>query len=366
MLAFTIVCFSLLAAAWMSGVSAVLDGPKIQIVNTFLQRLMDGESLAAAYYHTQHIEEALDDYCRHMIDLLAAHVNDYLTRIDPNMHYDTHQPPARGGVFDRAWKEIPYILYWIRYSNLLILNVLKQDLIRRGHRISPRSILAVIDEAYVSDVSEKHGVNNHPPEDLASFQKHIINIAKQFSMNKAMIARYGFQTPLRARLQFNQNMIIDLHDHMVRYMRIETRFDKHYYFTALENEINVIYMNQEIRGYEHDLVKLYVGIVSREMLAVIAIYAAPPLPVILLPPLQKGTEVISGLSESQWVVRHFMSLDGHPYVQLGLISDELLNALGREIQNIRNIYLLYKPGHEWMSKLLPILNALRGVGRRNN
>jgi hypothetical protein len=100
MLASTIVYFSLLSASWMSGVSAVLDQPHRAIVDTFLDRIRAGQSLAVAYSNTllehwiangrqpnQHFEEALEAYFRHEIDILNNHVDNYRrpTNIRPTL-----------------------------------------------------------------------------------------------------------------------------------------------------------------------------------------------------------------------------------------------------------------------------------------
>jgi hypothetical protein len=271
----------------------------------------------------------------------------------------TNPLPARDRDFVLAWNEIPYFVYRIRYSNLLILNGLKQDMIRRGLPISPQSILAVIDDDYVREVSVEHRDQNVPPADRDSFESHITNIVKLFSINKEMLDRNQFPSVLRDRLAYYQVMIRDLHYGMARNMQIETRPRYQAGFTALGSSIHVLSSNLDIHGYHHDQVIFFVEILSKSILWVIEIYAGHTIP--------DGREIISGLLETQPVVRHFMSLDRHasPDTQLADIADELLAALEPEIRAISVRYQeIYLPGYAWMITLEETVDVLRQVGGR--
>jgi hypothetical protein len=345
----TIVYFSLLSASWMSTVSAVLDGPQTVIINEFHDRLRGGQHLDDAVYYTQ--EEALDAYCEWKIKILNNYVNSYISRMDPNTNHGRQHRPPRGQDSDLAWNEIPYLVYWVRYSNLRILNGLKNDMIRRGYFISPQSILAVITDGYLRDVSVQYGENNQPPTNSDSFEALILSIAVQFSMNQAMLVRIQSPNPLLTRLQRYQSMISDLHDGMARYLQIETRISYHNKFMPFANRIAGL-RRRRVRGYDHSDVTFCVDSLSRELLSVIAIYAGGAL-------APKGKEVISRLLETKDVVRHYMRLDRHRDILLVAISDRLLDVLGLELGSISNIY---QPGYAWMTQVMTMLDQLRDVG----
>jgi hypothetical protein len=113
--------------------------------------------------------DALEVYCTWQIGMLNEHVNYYITHsMDPNINYGIHQAPPRVPAFSLVWNELPYIVYWIRYINLGIVNGLKQDIIRRGLPLSPLSMLMVIEQLQrdshrlldaVKDRFEMHGLS---------------------------------------------------------------------------------------------------------------------------------------------------------------------------------------------------------------
>jgi hypothetical protein len=396
MFASTIVCFYLISSSWMSAVSVEPNGSQKVIIRAFLDRLHAGDSLADAVDNTQ--REALDAYCRWKIDDLTAHVNKYLspTHMDPNIDYSSDRPHPPGADFTAAWKEIPYLVYLIRYSSLRLLNDLKQDLNRRGHHISPQSILAVINDEYVGDVSVNYGdasvnygdvfgnfgdvsvnfrdmplnsgdvtvnygdvgVNygdiNYPQTNADSFETLIIYIAIQFSMNQEMLDRNQSPHALLERLRSYQDMIRDLHHGMARYMQIETRLRYHLIINGFRDPIEALYHNHDVRGFEHRDVKFYVDMISKAILSVMAIYAGGPM-------VPTGTGTISRVLQYEEVVRHFMRLDPRPNIQIAQISDRLLSVLSAELRRVKNIY---PPEYPWMAKLLTMAIKLRGVGER--
>jgi hypothetical protein len=317
MLASSIVYFSLFSASWMSVVSALLDGPQTVIMNRFRYRLVAGHSLAVAVYLTEReapdlFHDALEVYCTWQIGMLNEHVNYYIThRVDPNINHGIHQAPPRVPAFSLVWNELPYIVYWIRYMNLRIVNGLNLDIIRRGLPLSPLSMLTVIDDAYVMCVSNKYGNHNYLLGNEDPYEDHITNIAVQYAMNKEILLYNQSGTALRARLQRYQTMILALHAGMARYMQIETRLRNDQGFTALENQIQGL-SDIGVRGYGHSHVKHHVEIVSQAILSVIAVYGIRIYEGL---PIPFGTEMICDLLITQRAVRHFIRPDLHRYIR---------------------------------------------------
>jgi hypothetical protein len=330
----------------MSSVSAVLTVYQFQQALAFGNRLDDSSDSTDP--------DAMEAYISERIDDLTRHVNTYLRKIDKTVDYENNLPPGPDPDFNLLLGGLPNLIYWVRFANLRILNTIKWKCFRED--IPPSltdrgTLLGPISRGYLTTIADSYEIEKDAPAERR-IETNIVEIAILVSMNNEMLQtmigrRVCFDSDhplLYLSLERYQNLTIQLHDAMARYMQVQTRHLFVNDFEALKNKIDASV--GIVRGINNIAISDYVVELSRLTLSAIAIYGLPT---------SDGTELICGILHTNQALRHFIRLYARSLASIERLIDRLLAGFGPTLLRME---VAYPVGHTWIPKIRPLLGKL--------
>jgi hypothetical protein len=351
MVASKFIYLSLLSVFRISAVSAVLTLEQSAIIHQFQYMLQDGFRFGDLCDATN--PDAMREFISDEILKLKDGVNIYLGQMNPTVNYEYFPAPTPVPTVNAVLNGLPKLIYLVRYTNLRILNTIKQSFEPPGPQsIGPGTVLGVINETYVTEVSNQYEINKFTPPGR-SFTNNMLEILSLYSMNRKMLAAISSDSLPFGMLNRYQGMIRELQGAMAGYMAVQNRCLYADQIQVWENQI-FQFQGRRIRGRNNATISNCVSKLSNATILVIAIYAVPP--------TLSGCEIISNLLDGYTAVRRFMNLDAYPHGVFEQIINSLLFVFLEQLDIVASTYPV---GYGWISKIGPMMMELFRVRNLN-
>jgi hypothetical protein len=355
--------FSLLSAAWMSFVRAVLTPDQEDKMRVFLE--YTGGDLFAAFDAVD--KRTLDTYFFECVGHFHTNLCPFLRNLDYAVRSRHNQAPPADQQFRDGFTKFVNL---IKYSNLTILNELKWNLFSTyGISVDPESILGMINDEYVVSVWNEYATYRATLEERPNpLETYTVHIAILYSMNRALICLIPPNYPLpglKQRLENYQHSIIWLHYSLARYVQILCMRSYSQKFVNFDNQLKqlifgagILDRTTQIRNFARNL--------SNEVLAVIVIYGCPagprtPSPSTPRDPALPGREILDKLFENHWDILRLIGHQINPHISYEDWMREVLRTFAGELRTIQLRFEawdhVYAPCSLWVSTLLRIVNT---------
>jgi hypothetical protein len=302
----------------MSAVSAVLTVQQ----QTAIRSVRENYRLTLRLAYNSIPEQTWDTCFSTYIDRLKVALNPYLDDLEYAMGNGEIAPgdPVRG--LNEALNELTTgrLVDLITYSNAHILNQLKNYLVFQNRLGVSASTLGIISDGYVHHLGNQPRIRN-PQHVGLLYQPYILEVARLYSMNKAMsnrinrIYRRSIPPKLINRFHNYQNSIIGLHREMARYLKIQTLRPYDRTCDSLDRELdqlrNSAYAPERIPEFQSAVTDLSSAIQS--MIVINGVSSTP------------GTEVVFRLLDEpeHWDIRRKMCMGFDSTLRPGLVSDTI-------------------------------------------
>jgi hypothetical protein len=347
MIAIKIVYMSLLSASWRTAVSRDWPPGEALIINHYLHLTENRNDWTTAY--DRRVRPTLDIYFSDRVDSVAHWVTDYFANLNDQVDYTQNSPPGPGPELHEALLGVRKLVFMIRYANIGLLNDIKKALLVGGP-INLPDILGGIDDAAVASVPTDYAIVKRAGPRIW-VEAYTVEVAVLFSLNKSMLNHLQgvYQSD---RLQYYQGMIDRLHQHLSRYLRIQTEFKYIGDMFRLHTHINGLFA-AGIHGYGDRRIKGVLEGVANAILSVVAIYGTGR-------DVANGKDMLSILLENVWEIRRYLKLDRIPFVHLDVFSDLLSGHLRQIVGNIFPHLMMF----EWYYQFIPMLDRIRAMRTR--
>lgn len=268
-----ILYFSSISVSWVSFVRAALT--EAQEIEMWVFDLSGPVDLRNAFH--QITETTVDAYFWDWAGNFDIVLGSYVRQLDRTVRTGINPAPRpqSNGPLELQLAALPRKVYLIRYSNLTILNKIKNVLVSTYRNVIYReSLLGMIGDDYVTTMWNDYARYRNDPQS-SQLEVYIVQIAVLFSLNRAMLVHIPPHHPLRTtaelvRLENYQLLISRLHSTLAGYMQIETLIPYKTTFGKFQSELASapIHNQDRIRDVAYRLCDM--------ILPMIAIYGRPP------------------------------------------------------------------------------------------
>jgi hypothetical protein len=341
MIGTNILYFSFLCAGWVSAVSAAPTVDEMPIIEYFLYRtdLHRGEWADAFHEIDVQHPTLLERYLTVKFREFGKFVHD---------NHDNFSSEETWPTLNATFNSIPRLVYLMRYSNLRILQYLKQSW---QNELSGTAV-EVIDDRYVNNVAARYHREKRmetPSGGGKMFMPYMLDVAVLFSMNDSMLGVDDLPEDWRMRLDHYQHMIIQVHNDMAGFMKLALAECYQRETNRLQAEIEKL-NNSGIRGFLTHEIQMVAAKLVESVLEFMIMYGNH---------LHPTPALVSSLIAKYQELRRYLNVDNGQIKATHTYWDDLLQCLRPDIIRIRKELRGENRWFKIFSSMLYLLSQMR-------